>query len=295
MEELSTASAAPAASEVSTAPATATATTTPASTTAPTKANVFGFEPENDPVGGDPLAEQTGEEASVPDANSSGVESPNGDDGRQTDEHQKKVGHAFQSESKRLKREYEKKLKTDPDRAIGRRLVEDLMARENLTEEQARQALDQRYAAAYAKRENVGEGVARDIERLKRQTGIKDTPTDSPESGEDFDPDARAAEIKSEIESMDLPEGFDPASAYADQAFADLLIEMPVKAAVRVYTAEQRAANAPKDIAEKLRARQQIPQAERPNAPVTPNVNYMDMGSEDFFAEKARRAKQMNR
>lgn len=292
MEEMMTASVAPTTGEVSTEPAAAPATTAPA----PEPANVFGFGPEDDPVGGDQEAMQAGEGAPAPEANSSEDDGSEGADGQQPDNHQKKVGHAFQRESTRLKREYEQKLKTDPDRAIGRRLVEDLMARENMTEEQARQALDQRYAAAYAKRENVGEGVARDIELLKRRAGIKENPSDTQSDApdEDFDPDARAAEIKNEIASMELPDGFNPEDAYADKAFAELLLEMPTSAAVRVYMAEQKAANAPKDIAEKLRARQQIPQAERPNAPVSPQVNYLDMSDDDFFEEKARREK-MNR
>lgn len=285
MEEMITASAAPTTGEVSTAPAAAPAPTA----SAPEPATVFGYEPEADPVGEDQTATQAGEEAPAPEANSSGEEPPEGADGQQPDKHQKKVGHAFQRESTRLKREYEQRLKNDPDRAIGRRLVEDLMARENMTEEQARQALDQRYAAAYAKRENVGEGVARDIELLKRRAGIENTPSDN--QNEDFDAEARAAEIKSEIASMELPDGFNPDDAYADPEFAQLLLEMPTSAAVRVYAAERKAANAPMDIAEKLRARQQIPQAERPNAPVSPQVNYLDMSSEDFFEEKARREK----
>ena len=292
MEEMTTASAAPA---TEAAPAAAPASE-PAQ--APAPANVFAFGPESDPDGGDSAAEQVGEEAPAPEANRSAEEEPSdGGDGQQPeDNRQKKVGHAFAQQNRKMQqmRAENEALRNDPDRLIGRRLVEDLMAREGMTEEQARQTLDERYAAAYAKRENIGEGVARDIELLKRQVGLKNNSHPPDQQGnEEFDADARAAEIKDEIANMELPEGFDPEAAYADPGFAELLLDMPTKAAVRVYAAEKRAANASKDLAEKLRARQAIPQSERPNAPVSAQVNYMNMSSEDFWAEKARRDKLM--
>ena len=55
--------------------------------------------------------------------------------------------------------------------------------------------------------------------------------------------------------------------------------------------AERKANEAPKAVADRLRARQSVPASTRPQQPVNASRNYRDMSSEDFFALKERLVK----
>ncbi len=85
-----------------------------------------------------------------------------------------------------------------------------------------------------------------------------------------------------------LPEGFSLENAVQDRAFAELLGEFAPEAAVRIYAAEKKAAEAEKSARESLgeRARQQksLPQHGRANISPAPTPDYMHMTSEEFRA-----------
>ncbi len=252
-------------------------------------ANVFAFAPEPVDVAQDEQAVQSGSEETgeVATATAADEADEGGGDPDLDDKPQKEVGKAFAKEQRRLKekyqREYEAKLNNDPLRVVGRQIVEDIMQRDGIGMDAAAKEAQERWIEAKARQNNITPEFAR------RVYGA----TATPERNGDFDADAKAQEVMNEIQSMQLPDGFDMNTAIADEGFAQLLIDMPTNAAVRVYAAEQRAKaaqtraeQAPQDVAEKLRARQQIPQSTRPQRNVTPEVNYRDMPTDDFFALK---------
>jgi hypothetical protein len=69
------------------------------------------------------------------------------------------------------------------------------------------------------------------------------------------------------MKSNRLPAGFDLVAAAQDPAFMRLTMELPAYAAVRVYAAERRAANAEQQamqtLLQRLRAREGLPRAAR--------------------------------
>ena len=85
-----------------------------------------------------------------------------------------------------------------------------------------------------------------------------------------------------------LPEGFDLDEACEDPAFAQLLSEFEPNAAVRIYTAENRAEHAYEEamavMTEKLNARNALPKATRPNRAIAPTPDYQSLSSEAFRA-----------
>lgn len=199
---------------------------------------------------------------------------------------QVEIGRAFAKANDRLRTKYERMLEQDPDRAIGRRLVEDLMQREHLTEADARKTLDDRFYAAQARRDGIPESLARDIAALKKGAAVQ------PREPE-FDAEQKAAEVQSEMAALPLPDDFDVEAAYRDPAFSELLMQMPTAAAVRLYYAEHKAEalskqaeHAAQDVAEKMQARAQIPVPATPRAPVKASIDYRNLSSEEFWALK---------
>ncbi|MBQ5587130.1 MAG: hypothetical protein IIU73_00780, partial [Selenomonadales bacterium] len=76
------------------------------------------------------------------------------------------------------------------------------------------------------------------------------------------------------------------------EEFQEMLLEMPVDKAIRLYHAEHFAADrAKQDLAEKMRARQAIPQTINPQQPASPVTDWSKVDSDAFFAEKERRQK----
>lgn len=84
----------------------------------------------------------------------------------------------------------------------------------------------------------------------------------------------------------ELPEGFDLKSACSDPAFVELLLTLPAEAAVRVYAAEQRAAQAEKNaknsVAAKMQQRAALPQMSRAGGAFSAQPDYMSMSSAEF-------------
>ena len=247
-------------------------------------ATVFAFGPEESaPVDEVQEAAPVGEEAQ--ESEQQMVEAEESAEGVDTQpSEQDKVSKAIGKEKHRIReqarQEYEKKLSEDPVRQLGKLMLDDLMTNKDLSEEDAIKEATDNLLKAIAKRDGVSVGVAK---RLYGQQ-VKQTVQQTAE-----EPDIDT--IVEEVRKAPKPEGFDESVAYQDDSFLELLQEMPAKAAIRVWMAERKAGQAGQDIAEKLRARNAIPQAIRPQKPVTPKTDWTTVSREDFLAEKARRQK----
>ena len=114
-----------------------------------------------------------------------------------------------------------------------------------------------------------------------------------------LDPQSLKREIDALLQQNLLPEEFDLEAAVQDIDFVRLVIELPAYAAVRVYQAEKRAAeaeqNAMQAIVTRLRAREGLPRAARADTAAAPSRDYLSMSPEEFakleheYREKARR------
>ena len=208
-------------------------------------------------------------------------------------EGQDKVSRAFAAERRRVeaaaRQRYEEQLASDPARIVGQRLLEDVMRTQNLTKDQAAALVEESFYRAIAERDNVSPNAV-------RATFRQEQPRQQPGQEQKEDPQAVAARIRGEVAALKqrgrMPQGFDFDESVKDRSFVELLLEMPVSAAVRVHQAEARVKTAPLDVAEKLRARQQIPQSERPQQPVTPNVDYNTL-TDDRMLELRQKRKEM--
>lgn len=273
---------------------------------APEPATVFAFAPDADgdsPVdagqGGSGEADLQGEELQASgktvgaEDSAQGVGGPDqaGEENTNRTPSQAEIGHAFGRESKRLqekyRREYEDRLTADPAYLAGRRMIEDIAEREGIAYEQAAQKAEERWIEAVAAREGVSVNVAR---LLVQQAAAPKTPEASTEA-QAPDTAAQAAEILEGLLSAPKPDGFDLDAAMQDPAFVQLATEMSPTAAMRVYAAEQRAKQAPQSVAERLQARQQIPQSLRPQQAATPVTDWGRASEDQFYAEKERRRK----
>ena len=111
-------------------------------------------------------------------------------------------------------------------------------------------------------------------------------------------PEQMARELLALVESGRAPVGFDVEQAVRDKLFLQLLAELPTYAAVRVYVAEKRSAEAVQEamqtLMDKLRARADLPQPMRTGSAAAPAMDYMALSSEDFAAleKRMRQAKQ---
>lgn len=85
-----------------------------------------------------------------------------------------------------------------------------------------------------------------------------------------------------------LPEGFDLDEACKDRAFALLLKEFPVKAAVRIYLAERGALSAEKTarqrVSDEVKSRGALPRPTRSGMAAAPVHDYKNMSSAEFRA-----------
>ncbi len=112
-----------------------------------------------------------------------------------------------------------------------------------------------------------------------------------------------AAQVKRDLNELmrsnRLPAGFDLVAAAQDPAFVRLTMELPAYAAVRVYVAERRAANAEQQamqtLLQRLRAREGLPRAARADTAAAASRDYLSMSPEEFarverdLRDKARR------
>lgn len=255
-------------------------------TESPAPANVFAFGPEDSPAPvdeGSP-AEPAGEEVqAAEDQTVEAEESAEGVDAQVTD--QDRVNQAIGREKHRIReqarQEYEKKLADDPARKLGRLFLDDLMNQKGLTEEEAVKEASESYFKTIAKRDGVSVGMAKKIYGQE----VKETVQQAMNVQSEID------RIVADVQAAPKPEGFDSQIAYQDESFLEMLQEMPAKAAIRVWTAERKAGQAKQDVAEKLKARQAIPQSIRPQQPVKPVTDWTKASTEDFLKEKARRQK----
>lgn len=235
-------------------------------------ANVFGFAPEDDVPD---VADRENDAAAANE--NTGV---TGEDAAPAlaDERQQ---NAFEAQRKRYQKEMEA-LRADPAMEVGEQLIRDVMRQDGCSREDAVGTIRQRFIDAYAKRENVGQDAARRLMKLQAEEE-RVPPAESPEE--------RAQSIVDSLLQVNVPEGFDMDAAVNDSAFQELLVEYPAAAAVRIYQAEQRANQAPQQVADRLRARQSVPASTRPTQSVTPEPNFSGMSSDEFFAYKERAQK----
>lgn len=100
--------------------------------------------------------------------------------------------------------------------------------------------------------------------------------------------DALVDELHRLMQSGRVPEGFDLRSACTDAAFLQLTQELPMEAAMRVYAAERRAAEAEtrakEQLALQMQSRSALPQAVRGAAGAPVEHDYTSMSSADFRA-----------
>ncbi|HMM30354.1 MAG TPA: hypothetical protein PKB13_01115 [Clostridia bacterium] len=201
---------------------------------------------------------------------------------------QDKVGHAFAQERKRIQQQFEQKLANDPLRILGQQIVGDIKrVQPDISEAEALTIATNNLMQAISAREGITPNVARAIYGQAVQNAVQ------PAEPTETDTNERAAHIAEELTTMQMPDGFDLVKAKDDPAFLQLLWDMPASAAVRVYHAEQSAktaqTKAAQDVAEKLQARQQLPQPMAKELPVTPNVDYNTMSDDAVLAARRQR------
>lgn len=254
--------------------------TTAAEQTAPSiePATVFGFAPEDS--GPDVADQEQKQEQPAPQGN----EKPGvtGEDAA-PEFPDERTHKAFEAQRKRYQREMES-LRADPAMEVGEQLIRDVMSQDGCSRKDAVGKIRQRFIDAYAKRENVGQDAARRLMRMQLEEERQQT-TEEPS------PEERAHAIVDQLMQVNVPEGFDMDAAVNDPGFQELLVEYPAAAAVRIYQAEQRANQAPQQVADRLRARQSVPASTRPQQSVLPEPNFSEMSSEDFARYKERAIK----
>lgn len=220
----------------------------------------------------------------------SGVDGP-----AQGEDAQKDIGAAFAAERRRIeareRARYEQMLQSDPARTVGHRMLTDLMHRQGITMEQAVQMAETSFIRAFAEREGVTENVARMMISNMQQRQAAQQPTGAP------DINTRAAQIQQELATVELPHGFDFDEAIKDEEFAQMLVDgAPVRVAASVYMrlaqANQRAAQAPQQIADKLKARQGLPQPVKPQQPANPQLDPYALSDEQILQHRQQRMKQ---
>ena len=256
--------------------------------TAPEQATVFAFGPDEPAVDTQEEAVPVGdgEQATEPsETAANSEESPQSvsDSAPEEKEKEKSVGNAISRERDRVRKqakaEYDAKLKNDPSYLLGKMMIDDMMSQEDgLSLDDAYKKATENFMAAVAKRDSISPSLAKKIYGTPQERKA--------ESEED-----RINRIVADVQNAKKPDGFNEEEAYSDDAFLTLLDEYPAEAAIRIYHAERQAANAPQDIAEKLRARQSIPQAIKPQQQTTPRIDWTKVSSEEFRKEKARREK----
>jgi hypothetical protein len=187
---------------------------------------------------------------------------------------------AFGREMQRIRQterqKYEQQLAQDKARNIGMLLIQEIMQRQGVDENNAIRIAEENYWKSKGEEMNLHPTIA-------RQLLDKQAPKQEPENIQ-----SKADRIKAEAAELKatngFPEGFDYDKSIEDVEFVKLLNEMPLKAAARVYRAEQTAKNAPQDLAEKLQARESIPKPLKPQQTNTPTIDYSSMSDEAFMA-----------
>jgi len=243
-------------------------------------ATVFAFGPEDQVDADRDGAELLGGGGEAPE-DEQGV---NGDADRFDGMENKDIGRAFAEERRRIEEKYRRQMDDDPTMRLGRLMVNDLMEQRGISEEEAVETATENFLKAVAKREGISPTVARKLYGNEVRSEMR-------EAFEEPAVDEKADAIMKDYMSAPKPHGFDESIAENDPEFIQMLTEMPASAAIRVWTAERGTQNARQDIAEKLMARQSIPQMTRSMHTVTPRVDWTKVDSATFRAEKERRQK----
>lgn len=210
------------------------------------------------------------------------VEAETGVNDPPQEEEQKDIGAAFAAERRRIEQREQQRVDSilrerEPAYSIGNRILQDIMTTKGCTLDEAMRIAEDNFHRAYAAREGVSVNVARGLLR-------------QPQPDQQFNVAAKAEQIRAEVAQMQMPDGFDFDTAVQDEAFAGMLLRMPVADAVELYSmqkrihdAEERAKQASQDVAEKLKARQEIPQSVKPQKPVALKVDLAAMSDDEFF------------
>ena len=126
---------------------------------------------------------------------------------------------------------------------------------------------------------------------FKKRPNLAETLTvPEPEQTEAAQTENPFVEAAKELAGMErdgaLPKEFTLSEAVNDRAFAALLTELPVKAAVRVYVAERKAEQAQQtareELQEAIRVRNALPKSTRADRAVAASPDYMNMSEEAF-------------
>lgn len=238
-------------------------------------ATVFAFGPE-DQVDADQNAESAGEEAQTTESEQVEEKGVDGHDGEQKD-----IGKAFAEERKRIEAKYAKKMTDDPSYRLGEMMIADLMETGGLSRDEAVKRATDNFIKAVAKRDGISPNVAKKLYAKEVKAELEESAPDA---------DEEADRIVREFYEAEKPTGFDEKAALADSEFVQLLTEYPAKAAIRIWMSERSAKNAGQDLAEKLKARNAIPQMTRSGHAVSPTVDWTRVDSETFRKEKERRS-----
>lgn len=244
-------------------------------------ANVFAFAPEETAVNAQEADGEAPTEETEQIEETGVATEADGDADRLDGKSGKDIGKAFSAERKRIEEKYQRQLESDPFRQLGKLMADDLAETQNIPAEEAVKKARDNFLAAVAKRDGISQRVARKIYGEQADKVAEKTA------------ESEAQRIAEEVKAAPKPAGFDPEIAYNDNDFLQLLEDgMPAAAAIRVWTAERKAANARQDVAERIVARNGVPQMTRPNMPVTPKTDWLSVDKETFEKEKKRRQRE---
>lgn len=185
---------------------------------------------------------------------------------------QTRMNRAMGAEKRRIEERTRKAMMQDPAFVVGQRMLGQIMQSHGTDANGAMKIFEDNYYATLAEQNNVSENVARAIWGKQAEEPRERTE------------DEQVSAICEEITSANLPEGFAFEEAVKDKHFADLLWrsrENPAELAAHVYHLEKKAAAASQEMADKIRARQAIPQPIKA-APTNTIPDYWAMSDEEF-------------
>lgn len=195
---------------------------------------------------------------------------------------QSEIDKAFSRERRRIEQREQRRYAEQMQRHapaidIGTRLIQDIMQVHGVPMEAAVAIAEENLVRAIAARENVSPNVARAMLARPQAAAPQQQGTDMQQM---------AGRIREDVMHMQMPEGFDFEMAIEDETFAQMLLEMPTARAVELYHLQRRVEQAPQEIAERLRARQMLPQQGKAQQAVTPKLDFDTMSDDDFLKFK---------
>lgn len=193
---------------------------------------------------------------------------------------QTRIDRAMYAEKRRVAEAARREAFNHPAYQAGNRILSQIMQTHKTDLNGALEIFNNNYIASIAEQEGVSENVARalfggDIAAPAVHKSV----------------DEYAADIRGEIETANLPDGFVFNEAIKDEEFARLLLrsrQNPAELAAYAYHLQKKVDAAPREMADRIRARQAIPQPIKA-APTNPIPNVWTM-TDDEFAEYMRTA-----